>query len=95
MKKTKINKEFVEKMLTVEQATVVKAMIIQSMECAYTDKGEKPTDAFYGAAGRIADGVVNDVQKSLLQNATFQKAILKSSPLKAKPAVNKVKKTKK
>jgi hypothetical protein len=84
MKNKTTKKEFMEKMLTDEQATVVKAMIVQSMECAYTDKGENPTDAFYGAAGRIADGVVNDVQKTLLQNASFQKAVLNSKPLKTK-----------
>ena len=71
-------------MLTEDQAMTVKIKVIESMECAYTDRGEKPTDAFYNAAGRIADGVVNEVQKSLLQSSVFENKANSSKPLKTK-----------
>ena len=71
-------------MLNSEQIRAVKTMIVKSMENVYTDRGQKPTTDFYEASGRIADGIIKDTQKALLQSASFERAVENSKPLKAK-----------
>lgn len=83
MKKT-IKKEIQGKLLTEEQASTVKQMIVASMRGSYTSVGTIPGDGFDQAAYQIASKVVDDVQKALVQSNVFEKVIKNSKPLQVK-----------
>jgi len=79
-----MQKELKNKMLTKEQADTVKEMIVHSMESVYIDMGDQPGPAFYPAASAVADKIIENTQKSLIQNNVFAKAVKNSKPLKVK-----------
>jgi len=79
----KENQELRSKMLTQEQAEVVMDMIVNSMKDAYTDRGEMPVEAFYGAAQKVAAKIIKEAQMALIQINVFEKAV-KGKKLKTK-----------
>ena len=94
MKKTN---EIKSKMLTDEQAGVVKTMIVESMRSVWVEDGAMPKDTFIQAAATVAERIIQSVQMALMQGATFEKAVRNSEPLKKvkKPIKKVIKKIKK
>lgn len=96
MKKTN---DIKTKMLTDEQAAVVRTMIIDSMRGIWVESVDMSPDMFFKAAHQITEKIIQNVQMSLLQSATFEKIVKNSKPLRktktkkvAKKVVKKVKK---
>jgi hypothetical protein len=88
--------EIKSKMLNDEQAMVVRAMIIDSLQGVWVNDGVIPQDAFIQAASGIAEKIIRNVQMSLLQSSSFDKAVRNSEPLKkSKKVIKKVTKIKK
>ena len=69
MKKNDIKNQ----MLTTYQVDTVRQMIISSMRDVYTSAGVLPDSRFEEAAGRVAERIVKNVQKALLQSTTYEK----------------------
>jgi len=71
-----------KKMLTKEQGETVKSMIVASMRGVYTGMGILPGVDFDHASGAIAEKILSDTQKALMQENVFIKAVKNSKPLK-------------
>ena len=80
----KTNNELKNKMLSKEQASTVKEMIVNSMRGVYTDMGARTGVYFEKNSGLIADKIVKNTQMALMQNNVFAKAVKHSKPLKTK-----------
>lgn len=75
-------KEIKNKLLSKEQAEAVKSMIIASMRGSYTSIGTIPGDDFMRAASAIANKVIDDTQKALLQSNVYEEVVNSIKPLK-------------
>lgn len=72
----KNNKQELEsKLLSEEQVEAVREMIVNSMRNVYTDSGSLPNDGFEQAAGVVADKIIHNTQKALLQSNVFSKVV--------------------
>ena len=80
----KIKEVITKKLLTDEQMDAVRSSIVLSMKDALEKSGVMAEDNFYRASTAVADRVLHDAQKALLQGKTFDKIIKNSKPLKAK-----------
>jgi hypothetical protein len=90
MKKIQTQKrEYVGVKLTSTQEEAVKYFILLSMEPAWTDKVGNPNVALQGAARNLTDGIVANVQKSLIQGHVFAKLIAKTPKKSVKKVVKK------
>jgi uncharacterized protein YqfA (UPF0365 family) len=65
--------ELKNKLLTKEQVDVVKEMIIDSMKSVYIDQGINPGEAFHIVSGGIADKIIVNSQKALIQTNVLLK----------------------
>lgn len=86
--KKETKKEIQNKLLTEEQSSVVKQTIVRSMREAYVNRGIMPDAGFEQAASNIADNIIKDSQKVLMESNVYKKIIDSTKPLK----VTKVKK---
>ena len=80
----KIKEKITKNLLTDEQLDTVRASIVLSMKEALEKSGAMADDSFYRASTAVADRVLHDAQKVLLQGKTFDKIVKNSKPLKAK-----------
>lgn len=80
----KIKEKIAKNLLTDEQMDAVRASIVLSMKGAIEAQGVRADENFYKASTSVADKVLHDAQKALLQGKTFDKAVKNSKPLKAK-----------
>lgn len=99
MKKEQKKVKWTKETLTPQQVEVVRKMIIDSMASVYTDT--TPNEAFYKAAGGIADSIIKKSQEALKIYHTvtlpvnFGSMNMAKAKSPAKKAVKKVAKKKK
>lgn len=78
----KLDKALKGKILTKDQTDTLKGMIIDSMRGVYVNSGALPPNDFDTATGFIADKIISNTQKALIQNTVFAEAVKESKPLK-------------
>lgn len=104
MKNTKINKKQIQQvkdaMLTSEQETTMRMMIVSVMRDAFVQggiTGEEFDDTFGETAYKCSHDIVHKVQMALMQEATYAQAVEQSQSVvkKVKKLITKKKKVKK
>ena len=77
-----MKQELKNKMLNDEQVEAVRFMITASLREMYTSAGSIPDSSFERQAEKLVNGIIKDVQKSLIQTAVFKKAVDSIKPIK-------------
>jgi hypothetical protein len=84
-----IKKDIINKnLLTKDQISVVKSMIIGSMSDGFTSQGMKVPPGFSPSANRIADKIIENSQKSFLAGSVFD-TVINAKPKAKKNIKNK------